>query len=145
MKNNYFSKSNKPKANTAPFGIKLPIQLSQASGSNLWTWEFGGKQMRNHFASGFWYSQDGKNVFWGLLNQQEHCITILKTVDILTDSNGRQYVEVKRKGKQTWEQYVDEAVCICFHGRPTNPNERVNHIDGDIRNCDAANLEWLWD
>lgn len=141
MKNNYFRKStnSKPKE-TTPLDIQLPIQLSQANG-NLWTWEYDGKQMRNHFASGFWFSQDGKNAFWGWQELQNHIITSIKSVDILSDATGRQYVEVKRKGEKTWRQYVDEAVCVCFHGR-CKPNQRVNHIDGDIRNCDADNLEW---
>lgn len=143
MKNNNFRKPVNSKSKpTTPFGIQLPIQLSQSSGSNLWTWEYEGKQMRNHFASGFWYSQDGENVFWGWNELQSHTITIIKTVDILKDANGRQYVEVKRKGEHTWKQYLDEAVCICFHGRPENPNQRVNHKDGNIYNCDADNLEW---
>lgn len=143
MRNNSYSKTTNHRANaSAPFGIQLPIQLIQARGNNLWTWEYGGKQMRNHFASGFWYSQDGKNVFWGWQDLQSHTITSLKTVDILKDANGRQYVEVKRKGEQTWKQYLDEAICICFHGRPENPNLRVNHKDGNICNCDAENLEW---
>lgn len=144
MKNNYFRKStnSKPKE-TTPIDIQLPIQLTQASGSNLWTWEYGDQQMRNHFASGFWYSQDGKNVFWGWQELKDHTITSIKKVDILMDAtSGRQYVEVKRKDKPTWKQYLDEAVCICFHGRPENPNQHVNHKDGNICNCNADNLEW---
>lgn len=131
-----------PKAKSAaPLGIQLPIQLSQATCNNLWTWEFNGNQVRNHFASGFWYTQDGRNVFWGWHEQETHSITILKTVEILADASGRQYVEVKRKGEQVWKQYIDEAVCICFHGR-SKPNQRVSHIDGDIFNCEADNLKW---
>ena len=143
MKNNYFRKpTNSTPKETTPVGIQLPIQLSQASGSNLWTWEYEGKQMRNHFASGFWYSQDGKHVFWAWQEQETHTITRLKKVDVLMDASGRQYVEVKRKDKPTSKQYLDEAVCICFHGRPENPNQRVTHKDDDIGNCDAVNLEW---
>lgn len=143
MANNYFRKPTNSKPNeTTPIDIQLPIQLTQASGSNLWTWEYGGQQMRNHFASGFWYSQNGKNVFWGWQKFDSHTITSVKKVDILQDASGRQYVEVKQNGKATWKQYLDEAVCTCFHARPVNPNQRVNHKDGNIRNCDADNLEW---
>lgn len=142
MKTNYYPKPQTPTSHSAaPFGLQLPIQLSQASGSSLWTWQFNGQQMRNHFASGFWYSQDGKNVFWGWQDLQQHKLTSLKTVEILHDDRGRQYVEVKRKGEQTWKQYLDEAVCTCFHGRP-EPNQRINHINGDISDCEADNLEW---
>lgn len=141
MKNNYSAKNKKQKAATAPFGLQLPIQLAQENGSNLWTWQFNDLQMRNHFASGFWYSEDGHYVFWAWQDLQNHILTSLKVVDVLVDSNDRKYVEVNRKGEPTWKQYLDEAVCTCFHGR-CKPNQRVNHIDGDMRNCNADNLEW---
>lgn len=143
MKNNYFSKSNKPKANTAPFGLQLPIQLAQENGSNLWTWYFRGLQMRNHFVSGFWYSEDGRYVFWGWQDLPTHTLTSLKTVDIHADDNGRQYVEVKRQGEQSWKQYLDEAVCTCFHGKP-KPGQFANHKDGNHSNCEADNLVWIY-
>lgn len=127
-------------ANNAPYGIQLPVQLHQERG-NLWTWRFNGIQMRNHFASGYWFSQDGLNAFQAWQDLQNHTLTSVKAVEILSDASGRQYVEVNKKGK-TWKQYVDEAVCACFHGRLTNPNDRPHHIDGDISNNAADNLMW---
>lgn len=132
--------NNKPKVNNTHSGIQQPIQLTQKKG-NLWKWRYNGVQVRNHFASDFWYSQDGKNVFWGW-QEQQHTLSNLKNVQILADATGRQYVEVKRNGSQTWKQYIDVAVCVCFHGRPSNPNDRLIHIDGDIHNCAADNLKW---
>lgn len=144
MKNNYLDES---KANNTPFDLQLPIQLEQVNGSNLWTWRFKGIQMRNHFASGFWFSEDGKHVFWAWQDQEKHQLTSLKAVEILSDKTRHQYVEVKHKNNEqkydsVRRQYIDEAVCTCFHGRPENPNQRVNHKDGNICNCEADNLKW---
>lgn len=138
MKNNYLDES---KENNAPFGIQLPIQLEQENGSNLWTWRFKGIQMRNHFSSGFWFSEDGKHVFWAWQDQEKHQLTSLKAVEILSVASVRQYVEVKRKSEQTWKQYVDEAVCTCFHAKP-QLGQFPRHIDGNLNNDAADNLQW---
>lgn len=138
MKNNYLDES---KENNAPLVLQLPIQLEQVNGSNLWTWRFKGIQMRNHFSSGFWFSEDGKHVFWAWQDQEKHQLTSLKAVEILSVASVRQYVEVKRKGEQTWKQYVDEAVCTCFHGRP-QLGQFPRHIDGNLNNDAADNLQW---
>lgn len=138
MKNNYLDES---KANNTPFDLQLPIQLEQENGSNLWTWRFKGIQMRNHFASGFWFSEDGKHVFWAWQDQEKHQLTSLKAVEILSVASVRQYVEVKRKSEQTWKQYVDEAVCTCFHAKP-QLGQFPRHIDGNLNNDAADNLQW---
>lgn len=138
MKNNYLDES---KENNAPLGIQLPIQLEQENGSNLWTWRFKGIQMRNHFSSGFWFSEDGKHVFWAWQDQEKHQLTSLTAVEILSVASVRQYVEVKRKGEQPWKQYVDGAVCTCFHAKP-QLGQFPRHIDGNLNNDAADNLQW---
>lgn len=144
MKTNYYPKPQTPTSHSAaPFGLQLPIQLSQEHGRNLWTWQYNGQQVRNHFVSGFWYTEDGENVFWAWQDLNTHCLTSLKPVAILTDSAGRLYVEVKRKGEEMWNQFLDEAVCTCFHAKPKN-GQVVRHIDGNKANCSADNLEWCY-
>lgn len=134
-------RKNYSKINSAPFGLQLPIKLIQEDGSNLWTWYLQGLQMRYHFASGFWYSEDGDHVLWAWQDWQNHELTKLKVVEILSEASGREFVEVKKQGEESLKQYLDEAVCTCFHAK-SKPGQVVHHKDGDINNCNSDNLIW---
>ena len=53
-------------------------------------------------------------------------------------SNG--YPRVKLDGEKI---YVASVVAETFLDPPSNPNQKIFHIDGNKLNCDKSNLIWL--
>lgn len=60
------------------------------------------------------------------------------------------YIGNSRATTQNREIRVARLVCAAFYGLPYDPSDmrdvkrwRIRHIDGDITNCWAVNLEWV--
>ena len=92
-------------------------------------------RIRKHYATGLEISEDGEFIQKSYSDSHTGD-TKSFSPDILTESNGREYV--------SWSDekvYIDEMVCTCFHGS-RNSGQKVEHIDGDITNSSASNLRW---
>lgn len=92
-------------------------------------------RIRKHYATGLEVSEDGTYISKPYSDSHTGD-TKYFSPDILTDSNGREYVSWNDK-----KAYIDEMVCTCFHGSRKN-GQKVEHIDGDLTNSKASNLKW---
>ena len=95
---------------------------------------FNGKWCRYYIAGCIWISSDGTVA--GMSDKKGH----IKKLTVSSDSNGL-YVVHDWYGKV----YIDEAVITCYC--PPRPKDgkkySICHKDGNPKNCDKSNLEWV--
>lgn len=94
-----------------------------------------GKNCRHFYAGGIWVSKDGTLAAQVGRNGYDYKILVIQEND-----NGK--FVTNRYGIMVSIAY---AVIKCF-GRP-EPNDGKRHVirhkDGDLRNCELSNLEWI--
>lgn len=59
------------------------------------------------------------------------------------DRYGYQRINLTAKNGKVKTELVHRVVCMAFHGKPPEGRTVVDHIDGNINNNSADNLQWV--
>lgn len=96
--------------------------------------------MRKHYKSDCYISNDGLHAERDYFDPKIGRNRVQKLTMWLDSAQDRLYILVSGKGKF----YVDEMVLSCYRGTMKDGKKyMVHHKDGDMRNSNLNNLEWM--
>lgn len=96
--------------------------------------------MRKHYKSDCYISNDGLHAERDYFDPKTVKNKVQKLTMLLDSAQDRLYILVSGKGKF----YVDEMVLSCYRGTMKDGKKyMVHHKDGDMRNSNLNNLEWM--
>lgn len=110
---------------------------------NVTIFQYGNEEWAFYFEGKFCVSREHSFAAWMSIDWEKKTYSKVMPYRIHIRPNGSKYVSVKQTDGTYKDFELDVAVCTTFNGAPSTANAKVRHIDGNLGNCDASNLEWI--
>lgn len=127
----------------SPVSNGVSLSTIQVKKPNVTIFQYDNGEWAFYFEGKFCVSRKHSLAAWMAIDWEKKTYSKVTPYRIHTRSDGSKYVSVKQKDGTYKDFELDIAVCTTFNGPPSIPNAKVRHIDGNLGNCDASNLEWI--